>query len=677
MIAANIQRRFGRYPTPTERPTCDTVNTPDVIETTSEEVVAAVTPLDTSIPERTSKTASEANADEVVQQVDAVVQDAAQVSKPLPRLKIDRSRIRSAAVAPAANGDVISVPDDVSRPNSLTVHIVDGDETVSTPARAGTSATKFESVVPPVTPTKVGTISKQADRGPNSKRTNAIKNNKLGPPVVENTLNSMTNLRNPLTQKAGEPRDFEPTFRKIDGPRRNQTYTAPSPRNVQSTLNVQSRFFASAQKISRPMDPITKSRVEPWALALFSHILELFDLNLAGSVTLISKLTSAFQADRYIQIRNANVAAIRTVPEGDVKAKNNEYTKLAHSEPIPIHRERSLDEKLTKDETALLKEFMSLIGSFKSGAAIEDVTETIEFQPALPLALAAILGIDPMHILDCWAKWGGNQYAHAERIVEAVARGNICAADYADHGDANYKRWAHFDRLWGAGDGTDEEAIPVWLPKGTGGTAIPERKYIKECIATTSTRSTLSKTIPSHPVLEPGCTGCNSGSCCGTIDGCTCLGLVGGFAYNHDALRDRVVSHVIECGDACGCNSSCTNRYVERWTATEGGDWKFSKLLAGLVVKATRRKGWGLFTTRDINHGSFIGEYVGTILTPQGIAVRTAMNAASTTEDKNTSVLVVRERTVFNNEALRSESFGLVANVYNAIVTIDFLGFIS
>ncbi|KAJ3388632.1 hypothetical protein HDU80_011654 [Chytriomyces hyalinus] len=706
MIAAAIQRRFGRYPASISRPPCDNANlAAAAIETkeeavvdlaSNEEEVTATALQDTSIPETTSQAV---NADEeLVQQVDTIVQEAALlVSKPPSRLKIDRSRIRSATVASAGNDKDISVPDPVAqaRSDSFTIHVVDGDEMISTPP-AATSAAKLESVVPHTTPTKGGTISKQQeDRGSNSAQTNTINDNKLASATKDYAPKSMTNFRKPMSQKVGdEPRASElPVFRKIDGPRSNQTYTAPTPRNMQS------RFFTSAQKISRPIAPITKPRVEPWALNLFSHILHLFHLTLPGSVTLISKLTTAFQAERYVQFRKANITAVRaittsSVPGEDVKSTKNNYTRRAHSESIPIHRDCSLDVKLTKDGMGLLKEFMSLTGSIENEAAVEDVTETIEFQPALPLALAAILGINPVHVLEYWRltvpkdsrvkmyrKSGSesvqktlskvddisqkqqDRFAHAEQIIDAVARGDLRAADGVDNPGESTKRWARFDRLWGAGDDIEEDDIPAWLPKGAGVASIPERKYLKECIATASTSSILSKSIPSHPVLVPGCTGCNSESGCGTIDGCSCLGLVGGFAYNHDALRDRVVSHVIECGDACGCDSRCTNRCVERWTASDGGGWKFSKLLAGLVVKATRRKGWGLFTTRDINHGSFIGEYVGTILTPQGIAVRTAMNAASASEEKNTSVLVVRERTVFNDETLCRESFGFVANV--------------
>ncbi|KAI8830893.1 hypothetical protein BJ741DRAFT_329006 [Chytriomyces cf. hyalinus JEL632] len=613
----------------------------------------------------------------------------------------------SATVASAANGVGTSVPDPVAqaRSDSLTIHVVDGDEMVSTPP-AATSADKLDSIVAHTTPTKVGTISKQDDRGSNFAQTNTINDNKLASATKEDAQKSMKNLRQPANQKVGEPRAFElPAFRKIDCPRSNHTYTAPTPRNDQS------RQFASAQKISRPIVPITKPRVEPWALNLFSHILDLFHLTLPGSLTLISKLNTAFQAEHYVQIRKANITAARatttsSVATRNVKSTNSNYTKPAHSESIP--RDCSLYVKLTKDGMALLKEFMSLTGSIENEAAMGDVTETIEFQPALPLALAAILGINPVHVLEYWVKCGGRltvpkdsrvkiyrkgdsesmettlseidaisqkhqgRFAHAEQIVDAVARGNLRAADDVDNPGASAKRWGRFDRLWGAGDDVGEDNIPIWLPKGAGVTSIPERKYIKECIATASTRSILSKTIPPHSVLAPGCTGCNSESGCGTIDGCSCLALVGGFAYNHDALRDRVVSYVIECGDACGCDSRCTNRCVERWTASDGGGWKFSKLLAGLVVKATRRKGWGLFTTRDINHGSFIGEYVGTILTPQGIAVRTAMNAASASEEKNTSVLVVRERTAFEDEKLCRESFGI-----DATYTCNYTRFIN
>ncbi|KAJ3228885.1 hypothetical protein HDU81_005815 [Chytriomyces hyalinus] len=496
------------------------------------------------------------------------------------------------------------------------------------------------------------------------------------------------------------------------------TKSTPPVRNVQTRLSFSVQ--KSSARILPPAIPISEPRVEPWAWSLFSHILDLFDMDLAGSDILVSKLTTAFQAECYMEIRNRNIAAAVAASsraEGNGKAANED-----DADPMDcvIVGEGDIDQKLSNDGALLLQEFLELVTAKNESSQEESSQENepVLFQPVLPVAIAAVLGVAPARILDLWKEYGGpltrseeapgkpdpNDFSgflqiakfpmhtflfkkkdwttNAERTADAVGSGDFCAADYDDERSEGNGGWTYLGRLWGDGDKIPDYdvqrdvRVPVRPLDENDVIGIPERRYVTECVATASTRQIFSNTLLPQPSLQAGCTECAAGSICGTIDGCSCLGLVGGFAYNHDALRDRVVSHVIECGDACGCsgfgNGGCLNRCVERWTASDGGGWKFSKLLAGLAIQATKRKGWGLFTTCDINHGSFIGEFVGTILTPKQIAVRRAINKSSGAE-KNMSLFVVRERSALKGgRLLGPESFGI-----DATYTCNYTRFIN
>ena len=87
-------------------------------------------------------------------------------------------------------------------------------------------------------------------------------------------------------------------------------------------------------------------------------------------------------------------------------------------------------------------------------------------------------------------------------------------------------------------------------------------------------------------------------------DSCTCS-----FAYRVDGrlldtyLLSEVTAPIFECNARCCCDASCPNRASQRGT------------LDTLRVALTPEKGHGVFTSRGIPKGTFVGEYVGEILT--------------------------------------------------------------
>ncbi len=80
-------------------------------------------------------------------------------------------------------------------------------------------------------------------------------------------------------------------------------------------------------------------------------------------------------------------------------------------------------------------------------------------------------------------------------------------------------------------------------------------------------------------------------------------------AYNTDSglLLDTYLSKysppLFECNAKCGCNLSCFNRATQRYTCSPNVDLFY-----------TRRKGLGLHATRFTPKGSYLGEYIGEVL---------------------------------------------------------------
>ncbi|KAJ3247053.1 hypothetical protein HDU78_005455 [Chytriomyces hyalinus] len=646
-------------------------------------------------------------------------------------IKIDRSRIRGNTSTVVSNNSSTPSRDPSHQnspkhlPISVDVDIDISDETdgVAVSSRKVTSAIKPGGIIQDSDHDDEEFESKAMKRkAPSAHAATLIASS---PPTASENEGELAQkaakeLREMRNLKGAEPElSFEAAAKHISAKAvaaEERTKSTPTTRNIQTRLSF--GVQKSSARILPPAIPITEPRVEPWAWSLFSHILELFDMDLDGSHVLVSQLTTAFQAECYMEIRKRNIAAAIAASsraEGNGKAVNED-----DADPMEcvIVGEDDIDQKLSKNGALLLQQFLDLVTSKTESSQEEssDENETVVFQTALPVAIAAILGVAPARILELWKSYGGplmrseeapgranskftetiqiaklprhrvflkrkNWTTNAESTADAVGSGDFCAADYDDERSEGNAGWTYLGRLWGDGDKIPDYdvqrdvRVPVRPLDENDVIGIPERRYITECVATASTRQMFSNTRFPQPSLQSGCTDCTANSTCGTIDGCSCLGLVGGFAYNHDVLRDRVVSHVIECGDACGCSGfgsgGCLNRCVERWTASDGGGWKFSKLHAGLAIQATKRKGWGLFTTCDINHGAFIGEYVGTLVTPKQIAVRRAINKAAGAE-KNMSLFVVRERSALKDGRLEPESFGI-----DATYTCNYTRFIN
>uniref|UniRef100_A0A0E0LUP2 Histone-lysine N-methyltransferase n=1 Tax=Oryza punctata TaxID=4537 RepID=A0A0E0LUP2_ORYPU len=106
--------------------------------------------------------------------------------------------------------------------------------------------------------------------------------------------------------------------------------------------------------------------------------------------------------------------------------------------------------------------------------------------------------------------------------------------------------------------------------------------------------------------------GCDCTDGCTDSAKCSCAVKNGGkipFNFNGAIVHDKPL--IFECGPSCRCHSSCHNRVSQK-------GMKFH-----LEVFRTANKGWGVRSLRSISSGSFICEYVGTLLTGKEADKRT------------------------------------------------------
>ena len=100
-------------------------------------------------------------------------------------------------------------------------------------------------------------------------------------------------------------------------------------------------------------------------------------------------------------------------------------------------------------------------------------------------------------------------------------------------------------------------------------------------------------------------------------DGCTCLGLCEygnqavtcrcTCAYDENGLLssaylEQISTPLMECNSRCSCDPECQNRKSQ------------SGLCQHLSINKTKNKGYGVTTDVDFPVGSFIGEYVGEVI---------------------------------------------------------------
>lgn len=75
------------------------------------------------------------------------------------------------------------------------------------------------------------------------------------------------------------------------------------------------------------------------------------------------------------------------------------------------------------------------------------------------------------------------------------------------------------------------------------------------------------------------------------------------FTYIEDRLAELGTRLIKECNDRCGCGPDCPNRVVQNGRTID------------LKIFKTRNRGWGVKSVTDIEKGSFVSEYVGTVRT--------------------------------------------------------------
>jgi len=105
--------------------------------------------------------------------------------------------------------------------------------------------------------------------------------------------------------------------------------------------------------------------------------------------------------------------------------------------------------------------------------------------------------------------------------------------------------------------------------------------------------------IPDDPPIGCSCRrNCQSSvECCYEMSGCL-------KAYNNN--KNIVVppgNPVFECNKKCACKKSCPNRVVQHGSKVN------------ICIYKTRKYGWGIKSTQDIQKGQFVGKYIGEIIT--------------------------------------------------------------
>ena len=128
---------------------------------------------------------------------------------------------------------------------------------------------------------------------------------------------------------------------------------------------------------------------------------------------------------------------------------------------------------------------------------------------------------------------------------------------------------------------------------------LPTYAEIERCVAGPGV--SLETNIPS---LYSGCTckdKCTSGS------PCKCKVAYDSEGHMLECYLDPSSPPVFECNSNCSCNSGCPNRTTQ---AVGGG-----AMASRIFVVQTEKKGFGVCTQVDISRGTFVGEYVGEVIT--------------------------------------------------------------
>ncbi|KAK5785854.1 histone-lysine N-methyltransferase SUVR3 [Gossypium arboreum] len=116
------------------------------------------------------------------------------------------------------------------------------------------------------------------------------------------------------------------------------------------------------------------------------------------------------------------------------------------------------------------------------------------------------------------------------------------------------------------------------------------------------------------------------------VIGCPCMELEG-----EEGMGIRS-----ECGPSCGCRLECGNRLSQRGIQVQ------------LNIVKDVRKGWGLYAAQWIQHGQFICEYSGELLTTKEARRRQQIYDKLASDDHfSSALLVVREHLPSLNACLR------------------------
>ena len=106
--------------------------------------------------------------------------------------------------------------------------------------------------------------------------------------------------------------------------------------------------------------------------------------------------------------------------------------------------------------------------------------------------------------------------------------------------------------------------------------------------------------------------GCKcAGDRCATEHSCTCRVAYDREGHLHESYLQASSPPVFECNSNCTCSSACPNRTTQCHVTVEGD----GGMTSHLCVVQTERKGFGVCSLVGISTGTFVGEYVGEVIT--------------------------------------------------------------
>ena len=123
--------------------------------------------------------------------------------------------------------------------------------------------------------------------------------------------------------------------------------------------------------------------------------------------------------------------------------------------------------------------------------------------------------------------------------------------------------------------------------------------------------------------------GCQCPRVCGLQTDCTCAYAYDENGYLKDAYFLTVSVPIFECNSRCACGSACPNRVTQQ------------QPLKLLKLFETENKGLGVCTEGDIQKGTFVGEYVGEVVS----SVQAKDRLQSLTRNDPCYIVTYREHT--------------------------------